>query len=206
MQLVLLRLIGWIVIYPVDSAIKPLNNQGLFWYKTNNIRSTITVKSSEDRPKLRTVLWVLKIDTKQTNEQTIRPMRGNPKQSLDSGLFHAVDSRFQIPIVRGIPNSFSLRASFLGALWRRGGKGAIPHLFERLFLIGWENNRDCHITMPYPWKQWKCRLNGTSEIRGIERCRFTGKKEGEYATMSLEFEFHLQFTCGSPSIELSDFR
>ena len=77
-------------------------------------------------------------------------MRGNPKQSLDSGLFHAVDSRFQIPIVRGIPNSFSLRASFPGALWRRGGKGAIPHLFERLFLIGWENNRDCHITMPYP--------------------------------------------------------
>ena len=145
-------------------------------------------------------------------------MRGNPKQSLDSGLFHAVDSwfqvidsgfpdsRFQILIVRGIPNSFSLRASFPRALWWRGGKGAIPHLFERLFLIGWENNRDCHITMPYPWEQWKCRLNGTSEIRGIERCRFTGKKEGEYATMSLEFEFHLQFTCGSPSIELSDFR
>ena len=27
-------------------------------------------------------------------------------------------------------------------------KRAIPHLFERLFLISWENNRDCHITMP----------------------------------------------------------
>ena len=26
---------------------------------------------------------------------------------------------------------------------------------------------------PYPWKQWTCRLNGTSysEIRGLERCR-----------------------------------
>ena len=85
-------------------------------------------------------------------------MRGNPKQSLDFGLFHAVDSRFQIPIVRGIPNSFSLRASFPGALWRRGGKGAIPYLFERLFLIGWENNRDCHITMSLSLKTMEVQI------------------------------------------------
>ena len=32
------------------------------------------------------------------------------------------------------------------------------------------------------------------------------EKEGELATMSLEFEFHLQFPCGSPSTELSVFR
>ena len=32
------------------------------------------------------------------------------------------------------------------------------------------------------------------------------EKEGELPTTSLEFEFHLQFPCGSPSIELSDFR
>ena len=32
------------------------------------------------------------------------------------------------------------------------------------------------------------------------------EKEGELATRSLEFEFHLQFPCGSPSTELSDFR
>ena len=32
------------------------------------------------------------------------------------------------------------------------------------------------------------------------------EKEGELATLSLEFEFHLQFPCGSPSTELSDFR
>ena len=32
------------------------------------------------------------------------------------------------------------------------------------------------------------------------------EKEGELASTSLEFEFHLQFHCGSPSIELSDFR
>ena len=24
---------------------------------------------------------------------------------------------------------------------------------------------------PYPWKQWRCRLKGTSKIRGLERCR-----------------------------------
>ena len=30
--------------------------------------------------------------------------------------------------------------------------GAISHLFERLFLISWENNRDCHTTMPLSLK------------------------------------------------------
>ena len=30
------------------------------------------------------------------------------------------------------------------------------------------------------------------------------EKEGELATTSLEFEFHLQFPCGSPSTERSD--
>ena len=32
------------------------------------------------------------------------------------------------------------------------------------------------------------------------------EKEGELATTSLELEFYLQFACGSPSTELSDFR
>ena len=32
------------------------------------------------------------------------------------------------------------------------------------------------------------------------------EKEGELATTSLQFQFHLQYPCGSPSIELSDFR
>ena len=32
------------------------------------------------------------------------------------------------------------------------------------------------------------------------------EKEGELATTALEFEFHLQFPCGFPSTELSDFR
>ena len=32
------------------------------------------------------------------------------------------------------------------------------------------------------------------------------KKEGDLVTTSLGFEFRLQFPCGSPSTELSDFR
>ena len=32
------------------------------------------------------------------------------------------------------------------------------------------------------------------------------ENEGELATTSLKFDFHLQFPCGSPSTELSDFR
>ena len=32
------------------------------------------------------------------------------------------------------------------------------------------------------------------------------EKEGDLGTASLEFEFQLQFPCGSPSTELSDFR
>ena len=32
------------------------------------------------------------------------------------------------------------------------GMRAIPHLLEKLFLISWENNSDCHITMPLSLK------------------------------------------------------
>jgi len=37
-----------------------------------------------------------------------------------------------------------------------------------------ENNRDCHITMPLSLKTMGGRLKGTSDIRGLERCRSTG--------------------------------
>ena len=47
-------------------------------------------------------------------------------------------------------------------------------------------------------------LAGEQALRGALA---TGReKEGELATTSLEFEFHLQFPCGLPSTELSDFR
>ena len=39
-------------------------------------------------------------------------------------------------------------------------KGAIPHLFERLFVICWENNRDCHITMPLSLKTIEVQIKG----------------------------------------------
>ena len=39
-------------------------------------------------------------------------------------------------------------------------KGAIPHLFERLFVISWENNRDCHITMPLSLKTIEVQIKG----------------------------------------------
>ena len=37
---------------------------------------------------------------------------------------------------------------------------AIPRLFERLFLISWENNRDCHITMPLSLKSVELQIKG----------------------------------------------
>ena len=37
---------------------------------------------------------------------------------------------------------------------------AIPLLFERLFLISWENNRDCHITMPLSLETMEVQIKG----------------------------------------------
>ena len=52
--------------------------------------------------------------------------------------------------------------------------GAIPHLFERLFLISWENNRDCHITMLLSLKTMEVQIKGDQcVIRDLERCRST---------------------------------
>ena len=47
-----------------------------------------------------------------------------------------------------------------------------------------------------------------NSLRGSSAGRSGGgrEKEGELATSSLEFEFHLHFLCGSLSTELSDFR
>ena len=37
---------------------------------------------------------------------------------------------------------------------------AIPHLFERLFAISLENNRDCHITMLLSLKTMEVQIKG----------------------------------------------
>ena len=58
------------------------------------------------------------------------------------------------------------------------GGGGDLHLFDRLFVTGWENNRDCAITMPLPLKTMEARLKGTNEIRGLERCRATDVRRG----------------------------
>ena len=47
----------------------------------------------------------------------------------------------------------------------------LSHLFARLFVISWENSRDCHITMPLSLKTMKVYIKGAYEIRGLERCR-----------------------------------
>ena len=48
-------------------------------------------------------------------------------------------------------------------------------IWKKLFLFIWENNRDCHITMPLSMKRMEWSLKGTSEIRGLERSRSTDK-------------------------------
>ena len=37
---------------------------------------------------------------------------------------------------------------------------AILHLIERLFVISWENNRDCHITMPLSLETMEVQIKG----------------------------------------------
>ena len=51
---------------------------------------------------------------------------------------------------------------------------AIPHLFERLFLISWENNRGCHNNnAPIPENNEVQIKGDLREIRGLEQCRST---------------------------------
>ena len=42
----------------------------------------------------------------------------------------------------------------------RKEKRAIPHLFERLFLISWEDSRDFHMTMPLSLKTMEVQIKG----------------------------------------------
>ena len=50
---------------------------------------------------------------------------------------------------------------------------AIPHLFERLFLISWENYRYCHITMPLSQETMEVQIKGGQWNTSLERCRST---------------------------------
>ena len=76
--------------------------------------------------------------------------------------------------IRNILNCLSLSTNQFSSYF--GLKGAIPHLFERLFVISWENNRDCHISMPLSLKTVEVQIEGAYEIGGLERCRSSEKK------------------------------
>ena len=52
-------------------------------------------------------------------------------------------------------------------LWNGYKDGAISHLFERLSLISWENNRDCHITMPLSLKTVEVQVKGGQWNKGF---------------------------------------
>ena len=67
-------------------------------------------------------------------------------------------------------------------------------------LLPWE--RDV-MTSPLYWWLWDKGLTCEEALQGVWERGW--EKEGELATTSVEFEFHLQFPCGSPSTELSDF-
>ena len=66
----------------------------------------------------------------------------------------------------------NIQAKKVYSLFRARIRGDL-HLLQRLFVIGLRNNRDCDKQCPYPGKQWKCRLYGTHEIRGLVRWRST---------------------------------
>ena len=72
----------------------------------------------------------------------------------------------------------------------------VPHIFYFDFLLLWVMG--CH----HPQTTLLCH-DGKSDLACEQALRsdtaMGWEKEGELATMSLEFEFHLQFPCGSPS-------
>ena len=47
-------------------------------------------------------------------------------------------------------------------------RGDLLHLFQRLFVIGLGNNRDCDITMPISLKTMEVQIYGIDEIRGAD--------------------------------------
>ena len=55
------------------------------------------------------------------------------------------------------------------------------HLFERLFLISWENNRDCHITMPLSLKTMEVQIKGD---QWNKRCRIARSLDPFFVSLS----------------------
>ena len=72
----------------------------------------------------------------------------------------------------------------------------LRHCFERL-----EDRSNINIATLCCAKNRRCELACEQALQGALAAG--RKKEGELATTSLEFEFRLQFSCGSPPTELS---
>ena len=59
---------------------------------------------------------------------------------------------------------------------------AIPHLIERLFLISWENNRDCHITMPLSLKTMEVQIKGHQYNKRLRTVQVYCKMHAAYSS------------------------
>ena len=71
----------------------------------------------------------------------------------------------------------------------------------------WLGHMDLTRSLVPSMEKAKRKGNNTVCEQALQGALAAGReKEGELATTSLEFEFHLQFPCGSQLNELSDFR
>ena len=59
---------------------------------------------------------------------------------------------------------------------------AIPHLIERLFLISWENNRNCHITMPLSLKTMEVQIKGHQNNKRLRTVQVYCKMHAAYSS------------------------
>ena len=50
--------------------------------------------------------------------------------------------------------------------------------FERLFVISWENNRDCHITMPLSLKTMEAQIKGDQRKKRFRTVPEAGRMPG----------------------------
>ena len=59
---------------------------------------------------------------------------------------------------------------------------AIPHLIERLFVISWENNRDCYITMPLSLKTMEVQIKGQQHNKRLRTVQVYCKMHAVYSS------------------------
>ena len=109
-------------------------------------------------PKLKDVCFDLKADVNSKVSDQVKNIKGTQKSNVQNGWSFS-----------WFPKHEACYSPLNGMLvhW------AILHLFEKLFLISWENNKDCHITMSIPLNTMEVQIKGSSDISGLEQCRST---------------------------------